>query len=110
MISADDGVAAARQIEAHGIGASFVGVVLDQPPAQTAGLDADERVGLGIEVRRTSEYLDGNRVTLEPVPLTGQRLLGDVAQECRRARSLLEAAAPENALQRGSNLTGAGLR
>ncbi|HET7607612.1 MAG TPA: hypothetical protein VFL84_02965 [Gammaproteobacteria bacterium] len=98
MISADDGVAAARQLEAHGIGASFVGVVLDQPAAQTAGLDADERVGLRIEVRRTAEHLDGDRVTLEPVALTGQRLLGDVAQERRRARGLPEAAARENAL------------
>jgi hypothetical protein len=53
---------------------------------------------LGVEVRRTAEDLDGDRVALEPIALAGERLLDDEAQKTGRARSLLEAAARENPL------------
>ena len=59
-VRADDGIAAARQIDAHGIVTPFVGVILDQAAAQSARLDADERIRLRIEVRRTTEHLDGD--------------------------------------------------
>ena len=102
-----------REIElamTHRIGASFVGVILDQPAAQTARLDAHERVRLSVEVGRSFEYLHGDRVALEPVALTGERLLDDEAQEGRRPPSLLEATARENAVERGAHFSGAGLR
>ena len=109
VIRADDEVAAARQIEAHGVVTPFVGVVLDQAAPQAARLDADERVRLRIEVRRPAEHLDGDRVALQPVALAGERLLHDETQEARRARSLLEATARENALELRAHFGRAGL-
>ena len=108
-VRADDGVAAARQLDPHRIVAPFVGVVLDQAAAQAACLDADERIRLSIEVRRTTEHLDGDGIALEPIALAGERLLHDEAQKARRARGLLEAAARENPLELRAYLYRAGL-
>ena len=109
VIRADDEVAAARQIEAHGVVTPFVGVVLDQAAAQAARLDADERIRLRVEVRRPAEHLDGDRVALQPVALAGERLLHDEAQKARRPRSLLEATARENPLELRAHFRRAGL-
>ncbi len=108
-VGADDGIAAARQVDPHRIVAPFIGVILDQAAAQSAGLDAHERIRLSIEVRRTAEHLDGDGVAFEAVALAGKRLLHDKTQKARGARGLLEAAARENPLELRSYLYGAGL-
>ena len=94
-----DGVAAARQLDPDGIAFAFARVVLDQAPAQATRLDAHQRIGLRVEVSGPAEHLDADRVTLQPLPVAGQRLFGDEAQEMRRAVRLLKVATCENPLE-----------
>ena len=51
-----------------------------------------------------AEHLDRDGVPLQPLALTGERLLDDEAQEAGRAGGLLEAAACENPLELRANL------
>ncbi len=97
-------ISAARQLDPHRIVASFVGVVLGQAASQAARLDAHERIGLRVEIRRPAEYFYRNRVALQSFALTGQSLLDDEAQEIRGAGRLLEAAARENPFEPGTYL------
>ncbi len=60
---------------------AFARVILDQSPAQTARLDAHQRIGLRVEIGGPAEHLDADRVTLQPLTGAGQRLLDDEAQE-----------------------------
>ena len=99
QVRPNDGVTAARQIDPELIASSFAGVVLGEAATQAAGFDANERIVLRVEIGRPAEHFDGDRVTLEALALTGQRLLGREAEELRRATGLLEASAGEDPLE-----------
>jgi hypothetical protein len=78
---------------------TFGRVVFEQPPPQTSGLDANERIGLGIELGWTPKDLDRNRVALETIGCAGEMLLDNEPQKFRRSASCLEGAAPEDTLE-----------
>src|SRR5690349_19186662 len=98
-----DGIGAARQGDLDGVGDSFAGVVLDETAAQSARLDAHQRIRLSVEIGRPTEDLDANRVSLEAVTAAGQRLLDDEAQKVRRSSGLLKTTTRENSFERGAN-------
>ena len=62
-------VAAARQLEPHALLGALAGVVLGEALAQPQRLDADERIGLRVEVCRPAEDVDRDRITLELIRL-----------------------------------------
>ena len=86
------------------IRSALIRVVFDQAPAQAPGLDAHERIRLRIEIRGAAEDFDTDRVALQPVAVTGQRLLDDEAQKMRGAAGLLKTPTRENALELGANV------
>ena len=69
-----DRIAAARQLDLHPIRGPFARVVLGQSLPQPQRFDADERIGLRVEIGRAAEHADGDRVALEPLRSSGQRL------------------------------------
>ena len=104
-----DGIGSARQLDPDGIVDTFAGVILDEAPTQAARLDANQRVGLRVEISWTAEHLDADRIALEPRTAAGQRLLHNEAQKIGSPSGLLKTAARKNSLQRDANFARARL-
>ena len=68
--------------------------------AQPAGLDPDDGVGGGIEIRILAEYVDGDRETLETVGVAFLLAFHQIAQKLAGALGAAECFAGKNSLQR----------
>jgi hypothetical protein len=73
-------------------------VILDEPPPEPAGFDTHEWIRLRVERLGLAEHFDRNRVALQTIAATRERLLDDEPQEIASATGLLEDSAAENAL------------
>src|ERR1035441_4521034 len=81
-----------------GIGCAFAVVVLPQFLAEAAGLDADDRVGAGIVVRRPSEDLDADHGLFEGA-VTGDTVFHDQFEELAHPRGAVKPRCGQNSTQ-----------
>jgi hypothetical protein len=103
-------VAAAREQDAHRVlGPPEQVVALERPP-QAPGLDADDRVGGGVEVRPAPEDLDRDRGLGQALLSSGERLLDDEADEGPGAGRGVEIAARQDPLHATEDVPGVGSR
>ena len=96
-------VAAARQLDEHRIAAAQREVVVFEPAAQAARLDAHRRIDLGVERSPATEHVGRERVLLQAMGSPLQGLLHQEAQKLPRALGGRELGARENPLHLGAN-------
>src|SRR5262245_9930179 len=109
VINASHGVGTARELDPDRVVRALAAVVLSQPSPQSASLDADERIPLGIEIGGSTEDLDRDPLALQPRACAGESLLDREAKELGRAFRLSEARAGQDSRERGTNFLGIGL-
>jgi hypothetical protein len=78
--------------------------------AEPARLDPYHRIALGVEVRIALEHLGSDRVRLDAVRTSGERLLDDIAQKPARTRGEVEVRAGDEAFELGAHVFGRRLR
>src|SRR5262245_4289473 len=88
------------EFDHHSRGFTVLLVVLCQLGAETAGLHADDGIGLGIEGVAAMEHRHADRVLFERLRASGERLLDDVAEEASERFCVPELTAGENMFQR----------
>ena len=99
-------IAALGDVDEDRVGQAGDEIVVLQRPAQPPGLDAHDRVALGVELRVAPEHLHPDRVGLDALGAPGERLLDDVAQEPARPRGRVEIGAGEEAVELGAHVLG----
>ncbi len=75
------GIAPGRKDDVHGVGGSLTLIDIQQTLAEHSDSDADDRVGLGIEVRSATEGMNRDRLLLDVLGPSVERFLADVAQD-----------------------------
>ena len=109
----DRHVAAARNVDADVAHPAVSQVVAFQRAAETAGLDAHDRVELRVELRIAPEDLDRDRIGLDPVGSPRECLLDDISEEApvavapAAAAPVAVAAVPVSASPNEDDRTGA---
>ncbi len=92
-------IAAARHFDHERVVASGSAIVTRQSPAQADGLDPDDRIGLGVEVRAAAKRLDGDRVGLELVALARQGHFDDERQKAGQSVGVAKGAAADDPIE-----------
>jgi hypothetical protein len=73
---------------------------------ESTRFDAHQWIGLRVEIRGPAEHFQRNRVTLQPIGSTCQRLLNDELQKPSGTPCVLEGAAVEDARELRPDLIG----
>ena len=92
-------VRAFRQVDADRIVTPVQAVVGVQSRPETVGVDAHDRIGLRVERRRPTADLQRNRVFLDRVLTSRQRLLHDEPQERLEPAGLRERRAADDSIE-----------
>ncbi|WP_287283355.1 hypothetical protein [Mesorhizobium sp.] len=79
-------------------------VVTLEPAPEVAGLDADNRIRLRVERHIASEHFDCDRIGLDTITATRQRLLHHMAEEAALATGCIEVRAVEDPGKLGTTI------
>ncbi len=77
-------------------------IAVERAP-QAPGLDAHQRIGVGVESGIAMKHLDGDPVTLEPRHTAGQRLVDQEAQHVAQSGRRRELVARQHAIELGAD-------